>query len=109
MWSARAASATAPVSSSVPADSTRSSTSWVPVSLNGMLPPATVSMIAPLALDTDHVEPAVGEGQCQRQAHAAETHNRDASGHAGQSTSRPGRVTRSERYCRANESTKRGL
>ena len=45
MWSARAASPTAFVSSRRPDESTRSSTSWVPVSLNGMRPPATASMI----------------------------------------------------------------
>src|SRR5918999_723012 len=46
MWSARAASCTARVLSKPPAASTRSSTSCVPVSLNGIRPAATCSSTA---------------------------------------------------------------
>src|ERR687896_862690 len=46
MWSARAASCTARVRSKLPAASTRSSTSCVPVSLNGIRPAATCSSTA---------------------------------------------------------------
>ena len=60
-----------------------------------------------LALDADHLEAAVGERQRQRQAHPAETDDRDAFDMRLQS--RRGRCGARARYWRANASTKRGL
>ena len=59
-----------------------------------------------LALDADHVEAAIREGERQRQAHPAQTDDRDV--HGPESTRRY-RRRRSRRYWRANAATKRGL
>ena len=60
---------------------TRSSSSCVPVSANGMLPGGDLLEHGGLALDPDHLEAAIGERERQRKAHPAEADDGDALRH----------------------------
>ena len=103
MWSACAASWTARVSSSRSPSSTRSSSSWVPVSENGIWPAESWSS-TPCSRSTPIVaQPAVRKRQREGQADPAEADDGNARFHAAAV------YLRSLRYWRANASTKRGL
>ena len=75
----------------------------MPVSMNGICPAESWSSTAVLALDADRPQPAIGERQRERQADPAEADDGELA-HPCDAV-----YVRSERYWRANASTKRGL
>ena len=90
MWSAPAASWIRSDSRSRPVGSTRSSSSCVPVSWNGIRPSPTSSSTRGSRSMPTHVDAAVGEGEGQRQADPAEPDDRDACRHRGETSALSG-------------------
>ena len=54
-----------------------SSSAWVPASWKGIRPARSDAEHRRVVIDAEHADPAIGEGQRQRQPDAAEADDRD--------------------------------